>query len=209
MSRRTEQEIREELEAHLRESEARLQQQGMDAESARKEALRRFGDPDQWARKCADEAPEIRRKNRSVDVALALGFAIAGWFLADVATMVSKAGLVPLDLIVLLHLAVGVPLCIAGGIQAVRTRYRTSRVLYALSGTLAWWFALVFGTWAYFDVWQAMPDAPEEAFADGAALTGVIFAGWLPGVFLMGGTILVTWLVRWLRARGARAVTSS
>jgi hypothetical protein len=54
-----------------------------------------------------------------------------------------------------------------------------------------------------------MPDAPEEAFADGGALTGVIFAGWLPGVFLMGGTILVTWLVRRLRARGARAVTSS
>ncbi len=209
MSRRTEQEIREELEAHLRESEARLQQQGMDAESARKEALRRFGDPDQWARKCADEAPEIRMKNCLFDNALALGFGIAGWLLAYATNMLSMAGLVPLDAIVLVHLAVGVSLCIAGGILAMRTRYRTALVLYAISGTFAWWSALVLGTFAYFDVYQAMPDAPEEAFADGAALTGVVMAGWLPGVILMGGTILATFLVRRLRARGARAVTSS
>lgn len=209
MSRRTEQEIRDEIEAHLRESEARLQQQGMDAESARKEALRRFGDVDQWARRCAAEAPEIRMKQCLFANALALGFGIVGWLLAYATNMLSMAGLVPLDAIVKVHLVVGVSMCITGGILAMRTRYRTALVLYAISGTLAWWFALVLGTFAYFDVYQAMPDAPEEAYADGAALTGVVFAGWLPGVILMGGTILVTFLVRRMRAPGGAAATSS
>ena len=209
MSRRTEQEIRDELEAHLRESEARLVQQGMDAASARKEALRRFGDPDQWARRCADEAPEIRMKNRSADIALGLGIAVAGWFLADVATMVSKAGLVPLGAIPLAHLAVGIPLCVTAGILAQRTRFHTARALYVLGGIFAFWVALAVGTMTYFDVWQAMPEPPEEAYADGAALTGTLIAGWLPGAFLLGFTYLATWIVQRCRARGTSTPSSS
>ena len=54
------------------------------------------------------------------------------------------------------------------------------RILTALIFVLTGWYSLVAMTHCWFDTWQQQPNPPPEAFSDGAALTGVVMAGWLP-----------------------------
>ena len=75
------------------------------------------------------------------------------------------------------------------------------QVLLLLLAVLVVWFSLILAVgWGY-DAWQSMPDPPDEAFADGATLTGSVLFGWLPSGF---GCLLVWAIghaVRHTRAR--------
>ena len=53
----------------------------------------------------------------------------------------------------------------------------------------------------HFDVWQAIPNPPSEAFADGAQLIGSVLVGWVPGVFLYFSALATAWAIRRLRSR--------
>ena len=65
------------------------------------------------------------------------------------------------------------------------------QVLVLLLAVAVVWCALILAVgWGY-DAWQSMPDAPDEAFADGAALTGSLLFGWMPSGF---GCLLI-WIV--------------
>jgi hypothetical protein len=67
-------------------------------------------------------------------------------------------------------------------------RGRIGQVLVLLLAVAVVWFSLVLAVgWGY-DAWQSMPDPPDEAFADGAKLTGSVLLGWLPSGF---GCLLV------------------
>ena len=84
------------------------------------------------------------------------------------------------------------------------------RILVALGflllAILVLWFALIQAVGTYFTIWQQSPDPPDEAFADGAQLTGVLIAGWLPAGFVCCSVFLATRLVRHLRrGRGKQA----
>ena len=57
-----------------------------------------------------------------------------------------------------------------------------------LLGTLILWAGLWLGTHVGYGAWQSMPDPPEEAFADGAQLTGTLIFGWLPA-----GVVTFAW----------------
>jgi hypothetical protein len=54
------------------------------------------------------------------------------------------------------------------------------------------WGSLVVGVAKGYDAWQAMPDPPDEAFADGAKLTGSVLFGWLPSGLFCAAIYLIT-----------------
>jgi len=55
-----------------------------------------------------------------------------------------------------------------------------ARILVAIATVLSGWNSLIAATFCWFDTLQHQPNPPPEAFADGAALTGVMMAGWVP-----------------------------
>ena len=67
------------------------------------------------------------------------------------------------------------------------------QLLCLFVAVIALWASLVFGVGAAFDAWQGMPDPPNEAYADGAQLTGSVMFGWiLAGVPCTGLWVLLT-----------------
>ena len=72
--------------------------------------------------------------------------------------------------------------CALGALSAWSASGRgpVGQVLLLLLAALVVWFSLILAVgWGY-DAWQSMPDPPDEAFADGAKLTGSVLFGWLP-----------------------------
>ena len=60
-------------------------------------------------------------------------------------------------------------------------------------GIMATWTGLAFGSDKGYRVWQSMPDAPDEAFADTDAILPLL-VGWLPGIFVAGTVFGVVFL---------------
>lgn len=65
--------------------------------------------------------------------------------------------------------------------RGVRLAAQFGAVLIA---ALALWAALVVGVHVGYGEWQSAPNAGDQAFADGAKLTGSFLFGWIPSVFL-------------------------
>jgi hypothetical protein len=81
-------------------------------------------------------------------------------------------------------LAVGVAFALLAATAAAWNRSWWGRVPLLLAGTLCGWSGLFLASEKYFRVWQAMPDAPSEAFADTAPI-GALLAGWIPAGLLV------------------------
>ena len=78
----------------------------------------------------------------------------------------------------LLYLALGAFVAL-GSVSLGVFKFRlVGQLICLLAAILALWASLVFGVGAAFDAWQGMPDPPNEAYADGAQLTGSIMFGW-------------------------------
>ena len=97
----------------------------------------------------------------------------------------------PVQSTLLTYLAIAVPiafvLClIAGLIKSWRFFPIIGRIVLLLPSFILLWWALAFGVAHGFDAWQAMPDAPDAAYADGAALTGSLIMGWVPAGAFVG-----------------------
>ena len=75
-----------------------------------------------------------------------------------------------------------------------------------LFGIAVLWAGIFLGTHFGYGAWQTMPDPPEEAFADGAQLTGSLLLGWLPAGMIAcawwGGLSLIGPVMR--RRRGSQ-----
>lgn len=93
-----------------------------------------------------------------------------------------------------LGLGGGVGLALVAAILAAVNRSWWGRVPILLVGILAVWVGLFLGSEKYFRVWQAAPNPPDEAFADTGPM-GALFAGWIPGFFVVILLFLPCWLV--------------
>ena len=90
------------------------------------------------------------------------------------------------------HLSLGgvialAALCIAVfGVSSERRRgvWLASQFGAVLIAALALWAALVVGVHVGYGEWQSAPNAGDQAFADGAKLTGSFLFGWIPSGFL-------------------------
>jgi hypothetical protein len=65
-------------------------------------------------------------------------------------------------------------------------------------GTLILWVGIFLGTHYGYGAWQSMPNPPEEAFADGAQLTGSVIFGWIPAGM---ATYAWWWVLNWFMRR--------
>ena len=94
------------------------------------------------------------------------------------------SGQLPLFAIPWLGIGTGLLLCVLCGTFAGRTSGLAQVLLHGVVGVGVLWANLFTVVTTYFDVWQAMSDSPPEAYADGAQLVAVVFAGWLPGLLV-------------------------
>ena len=113
-------------------------------------------------------------------VASVLGTAVVGVILSWLISVLAAEGYLDKTAAAWTHMVVAL---LVLGILALR--YDQSdrpvvRILTALIFVLTGWYSLVAMTHCWFDTWQQQPNPPPEAFSDGAALTGVVMAGWLP-----------------------------
>ena len=92
---------------------------------------------------------------------------------------------------------------IAAAVLAAWNRSWWGRVPLLLVGILCVWLGLFLGSDKYFRVWQSMPNAPDEAYADTAPL-GALLAGWLPGGIIVGTVFVLSLLMFWLYQRTGR-----
>lgn len=82
-------------------------------------------------------------------------------------------------------------------LSAAQTNRWVQSLCFLLSVACVW-IGLVWGTMMGYDTWQSMPEPPDEAFADGAHLTGSIMFGWFPATFLCVGirAVILNWNAR-------------
>lgn len=98
--------------------------------------------------------------------------------------------------IVLGCVAIGAVLATVSAGAVIWMRSWPARVLLVVAGVLALWASLVIGTGAGYRAWQAMPEPPEAAFADGGPLVFSLLLGWLPATVFVGLAMLVLWLFK-------------
>ena len=78
-------------------------------------------------------------------------------------------------------------LCLAVfGVSTERRRavWVISQIGAVLVAALALWAGLVVGVHMGYGEWQSSPGAGDQAYADGAKLTGALLFGWMPAGFL-------------------------
>jgi hypothetical protein len=93
----------------------------------------------------------------------------AGWEGVDVFREVLYAYLAAGALVALLSLCLGV------------FRFRViGQIVCLLLATIALWMGLSFGVHMGYGAWQGLPDPGDQAYADGANLTGAFMFGWMP-----------------------------
>ena len=90
--------------------------------------------------------------------------------------------------------ATGLLVSLVSGVLAAINRSWWGRVPIFLVGILGVWFGLFLGSEKYFRVWQTIPNPPDEAFSDSGPMV-FLFAGWVPGVVVMGILFPPCWLV--------------
>lgn len=83
------------------------------------------------------------------------------------------------------HLVLGVVLGGGGAAYAAWNRSLISQIVLAMECAVFVWAAFVGGVGAWFTTWQAMPNAPDDAFND-TGILGAVLIGWIPAVILVG-----------------------
>jgi hypothetical protein len=78
------------------------------------------------------------------------------------------------------YVSVGVACAAITAVAAACIPSRIARAILFIGGVLSMWPTLLLGVDRGYRVWQAQPDAPEEAYADGGPALGAIFLGWIP-----------------------------
>ena len=94
----------------------------------------------------------------------------------------------------LAHLWGGLGLAFFAAILAAINRSWWGRLPLLMAGILAVWVGLFLGSDKFYRVWQADPNATQEAYADTGPM-GALFAGWLPGILVVTLLFLPCWLV--------------
>ncbi len=89
---------------------------------------------------------------------------------------------------------VGLAAGVAAAVLAAWNRSWLGRIPLLLVGIVAVWAGLAFGHDKYYRVWQALPDAPDEAYADSGPVA-TLLAGWIPGGIFVVGVFLPALLV--------------
>ncbi|MFP6872624.1 MAG: hypothetical protein VCA55_03865 [Verrucomicrobiales bacterium] len=108
----------------------------------------------------------------------------------------------PFQEVFLMYLAIGLPFGFLVTFFASRVKSLTARLPLCLLAVLIVWLTLFLGVTQGYDAWQALPNPPEEAFADGGGLTGVVIAGWLPaGIFVAAAYVFLMFLRKFSVAR--------
>lgn len=110
---------------------------------------------------------------------LVLGLAVLGLWLT-----VPLQGLQSRFVAFWLVFGVGLALGFAAAVLAGWNRSWLGRIPLLFVGTIAVWAGLALGHDKYYRVWQAMPNAPDEAYSD-AGPSGTLIAGWIPGGILV------------------------
>lgn len=103
---------------------------------------------------------------------------------------------------VLSHVSLGATCAFITAITAACMPSRIARAILLVGGLLSMWPTLLLGFDRGYRVWQAQPDPPDEAFADGGPTMGAIFLGWIPsGMWWLASFGLSLLVVRRLRRR--------
>lgn len=101
---------------------------------------------------------------------------------------------------VLAHVSLGATCALLTAIAAARNPSWIARGILLVAGVLSMWPTLLLGLDRGYRVWQAQPDPPDEAFADGGPIMGALFLGWLPSatwwLASFGIALLVSRLLR-------------
>lgn len=107
------------------------------------------------------------------------------------------------------NLSVGVVAALLAAGLAAWNRSWWGRIPLLLVGALGGWVGLFLGSDMYYRVWQAMPDPPDEAFADTAPF-GVLLGGWIPGGLFVAVSFVVCLIaVRAMRSAAERRALAS
>lgn len=93
---------------------------------------------------------------------------------------------------------------VACGMLAAWNRSWWGRIPLLFCGIFCIWSGLAFGTDKYFRVWQAMPEAPEEAYSDAGAMVPFL-VGWIPGGLGVGVVFGLTLLGLGLYCRAPKS----
>jgi hypothetical protein len=108
----------------------------------------------------------------------------------------------PFQKVFLMYLAIGLPLGLLVTFFGYKAKSLVARLPLCLLAVLIVWLTLFLGVTQGYDAWQALPDPPEKAFSDGAKLTGVVIAGWLPAtIFVASAYVFLMLLVKFTRER--------
>ena len=75
----------------------------------------------------------------------------------------------------------GVTVAVIASIAAGFSRGVILPIVALIIGVLAFWAGLFLGSEIGYQKWQAIPNPPDEAFADTMPM-GALIAGWVPGV---------------------------
>ncbi len=106
------------------------------------------------------------------------------------------------------------PWLVGGGVAAAaviifgrsRPRRLTGFACWLLA-VLLLWGSLVQGVGAGYAAWQAIPNPPEEAFADGGPMVGTLFLGWVYSGVLCSACWALLLLISKIRRIGSRPAT--
>lgn len=125
---------------------------------------------------------------------LSFGTMVAGMWIA------SGLGFSSFRPAVFAYVAVGVACASTTAIAAACIRSWIARAILLVGGVVSMWPTLLLGLDRGYRVWQAQPDPPDEAFADGGPTMGAMFLGWIPSglwwLVTFGASPLVIRLVR-------------
>ena len=94
--------------------------------------------------------------------------------------------------------------CVLGAFLAWNASGRRlpGQIMTLSAAILAVWLSLFLGVHCGYGSWQSMENPPDEAFADGAWLTGSVLFGWMPSAF--GCSLVFLAGLVWRLARGRR-----
>ena len=100
------------------------------------------------------------------------------------------------------HVSLGATCALITAIAAACIPSWIARAILLVGGVLSMWPTLLLGFDRGYRVWQAQPNPPDEAFADGGPTMGAIFLGWIPsGMWWLACFGLSQLVVRLLRRR--------
>ncbi|HAW95435.1 MAG TPA: hypothetical protein DCX60_04085 [Phycisphaerales bacterium] len=92
---------------------------------------------------------------------------------------------------------VGLAVGTVSSVHAASSRFLFVRLCAMCVGVLCFWVGLLFASDKFYRVWQASPNASDEAYSDSAP-AGVLVLGWLPAIVFVTVVILLTFCARWL-----------